>query len=149
MEHLFLGYIIMSISQDVINVLYCYFRNRLDDSTCFYVPYKLMYGLFRSTFLFPRSYIISTCRVPWDQGTLKGYFYSAAMCLLCGPAFFIVNFSFLPFFMGIGAHYAQFRYYFRDLIREVNTYAGNGSVQYKKAKATLAEAVEFHNDVKE
>lgn len=88
-------------------------------------------------------------RVPWDQMTLSGYFKSASICLLCGPSFFIINFSFLPFFMGIGAHYPQFRYFFRDLIAEIGMLAKGQSTEYKKIRATLSQAVEFHNDVKE
>lgn len=80
--------------------------------------------------------------VPWNQMTLFGYFYSAIVCLMCGPSFFVVNFSFLPFFMGIGAHYPQFRYYFRDIIFDVNKFT-------EKRTQNIIEAITFHNGVKE
>lgn len=91
----------------------------------------------------------SICSVPWDQMILSGYFKSIFLCLFCGPAFFIVNFSYLPFFMGIGAHYPQLRYFFRDLIAQVGVCARNGSTEYGNAKKALFDAIEFHNDVKE
>lgn len=81
--------------------------------------------------------------------TLSGYFKSIAVCLLCGPAFFIVNFSFLPFFMGIGAHYPQFRYFFRDAIGELESLARKRPIEMKKVQHAFSEAVSFHNDVKD
>lgn len=88
----------------------------------------------------------TTSRVPWNQMTLHGYFYSAVVCLMCGPSFFVVNFSFLPFFMGIGVHYPQFRNFFRDIIADVNEHARSS---HHSVKLNLVEAVKFHNDVKE
>lgn len=45
METLFKGYIIASIGQDLINIVYCYATNRIHDDTCFFIPYKLVYEL--------------------------------------------------------------------------------------------------------
>lgn len=95
------------------------------------------------------NFVFIICSAPWDQTTLPGYFKSAAVCLLCGPAFFIINFSFLPFFMGICAHYPQFRYFFRDSIIEIERLAKEEPKGIEMVKHALKDAVAFHNDVKE
>lgn len=51
--------------------------------------------------------------------------------------------------MGIGAHYLQFRYFFRDSIAEIESLARKGTKDFAKIKDALMEAVTFHNDVKE
>lgn len=49
--------------------------------------------------------------------------------------------------MGIGAHFLQFRYFFRDIIVEIEAFTR--AKKYVKVRETLIEAVTFHNDVKE
>lgn len=53
--------------------------------------------------------------------------------------------------MGIGAHYPQFRFFFRDLILEIGTLTKKvGDPQkFSKVREKLVQAVEFHNGVKE
>lgn len=138
METLFVAYLFASVGQDAINISFCYSKGRLHDPTCFYIPYKLMYWLWTNwlffnlfDYLFNLFFII--CSVPWDQMTLSGYFKSAAICLLCGPAFFIINFSFLPFFMGI-----YFTYWITASEHKTENFKGESYFQIFRYWSTLS-----------
>lgn len=86
---------------------------------------------------------VNSCRLPWDQRTIRGYIGETVFSVISSSLYLHTNVVFLTFFIAICEFNQAFSNYFDALIAQFHS-----TNEFKGAKSLLCYIIRYHVSIK-
>lgn len=124
-KSLILGWIPSGILLSITSVIISLVQNVYIDVKTLHTQYKLV--------------------LPWNQLTLIGWSFETAFSLLAGCSYFLINSTFISFFIGLCLYHEAFLNHIREMVGKIKNDDVKTAQSYYNVKSLLVNIIRFHN----